>query len=114
MAYDRRLADRVRKVLSNRRGVSEKEMFGGIAFLLGGHMFCGIVQDDLMVRIGPDGHEAALKEPHVRPMDFSGRPMKGYVFVAPGGRRSPAALARWVGRGAEFVATLPAKTKART
>ena len=113
MAYDPSLAGRVRKVLSNRRGVSEKEMFGGIAFLLGGHMFCGIVKDDLMVRIGPDGHEAALKEPHVRPMDFTGQPMKGYVFVAPDGCRSPAALARWVGRGAEFAATLPARTTRR-
>ena len=112
MAYDEALAGRIRTVLAKWRGVDEKRMFGGIAFLLGGHMFCGIVKDDLMVRVGPDRHEAALTEPHVRPMDFTGRPMKGYVFVAPAGCRADAALARWVGLGGEFVAKLPAKTKA--
>ena len=112
MAYDEALAGRIRTVLAKRRGVDEKRMFGGIAFLLGGHMFCGVVKDDLMVRLGPDRHEAALTEPHVRPMDFTGRPMKGYVFVAPAGCRADAALARWVGLGVEFVAKLPAKTKA--
>jgi TfoX/Sxy family transcriptional regulator of competence genes len=65
--------------------VTEKKMFGGIAFLLDGAMFCGVSGGDLMVRVGAEAHEAALARPHARPMDFTGRPMKGYVFV--GSRR---------------------------
>jgi hypothetical protein len=81
-------------------------MFGGIAFLLRGKMFCGIAKDDLMVRVGPERYEASLATKHVRPMDFTGRPMKGYVFVAPAGTARQAAVDKWVGLGAEFVATL--------
>ncbi len=82
-------------------------MFGGLAFLRGGRMFCGIANEDLMVRVGPEGYEAALTKPHVRPMDFTGRPMKGYVFVAPAGRRTDAALRAWVNLSATFVDTIP-------
>jgi TfoX/Sxy family transcriptional regulator of competence genes len=89
--------------------VTEKKMFGGLAFLLDGKMFCGIVKDDLMVRVGPDRHDAALAEPHVRPMDFTGRPMVGYVFVGPGGSRTEKAIRKWVDRSTAFVATLEAK-----
>ena len=70
------------------------------------HCFCGIAGDDLMVRVGPDGYEAALARQHVRPMDFTGRPMKGYVFVGPRGLRTGQALEKWVDRAAAFVATL--------
>jgi len=94
-------------------------MFGGLAFLLDGKMFCGIVKDDLMVRVGPERYEAALVEAHVRPMDFAGRPMNGYVFVGPGGSSAEKAVKKWVDRGAAFVATLVGasakkRTKART
>jgi TfoX/Sxy family transcriptional regulator of competence genes len=106
MAYDEALADRIRRALGPRPGVDEKKMFGGLAFLLEGKMFCGIVGDDLMVRVGPEGHDDALRRPHVRPMDFTGRPMKGYVYVAPAGCKSDRALADWVDRGARFAATL--------
>lgn len=106
MPYDERLADRIRRVLADAPGVSEKKMFGGVAFLKGGKMFCGIATGDLMVRVGPEKHEEALARPHVRPMDFTGRPMKGYVFVAPAGYRTDAQLARWIRRGTDFVATL--------
>jgi TfoX/Sxy family transcriptional regulator of competence genes len=104
MAYDTTLAERIRSVLARRKGVTEKAMFGGLAFLLDGKMFVGIAHDELMVRVGPGHHEEALAQPHVRPMDFTGRPMKGYVFVAPAGLRSDDALAGWVERGRAFVA----------
>ena len=106
MAYDERLADRVRDVLEGDPGVSERKMFGGIAFMVDGHMACGIAGDELMLRLGPEGAEAALRRPHVRPMDFTGRPMKGMVFVAPKGLRG-AALRRWVEAAAAFARTLP-------
>ena len=106
MAYDETLADRIRRVLGPRPHVTEKKMFGGVAFLLGGRMFCGIVKDDLMVRVGPGHYKAALAEAHVRPMDFTGRPMNGYVFVGPGGSRTEKALKKWVDQGVAFAATL--------
>jgi|SRR5437870_8830383 len=106
MAYDETLADRIRLAVGLRADVTEKKMFGGLAFLLDGRMICGIVKNDLMVRIGPERYEAALAEAHVRPMDFTGRPMSGYVFVGPGGTRTEKAIKRWVDRGAAFVATL--------
>lgn len=107
MSYDEKLADRIRRALGPRDDVEERKMFGGLAFLRDGKMFCGIAKDDLMVRVGPDGYEEALEKPHVRPMDFTGRPMKGYVFVAPAGRRTDAALRAWVNLSASFVGTLP-------
>jgi hypothetical protein len=104
--YDRALADRVRKTLTRRRGVTEKEMFGGLAFLLREKMFCGITGDALMARIGPDRYEEALAKPHVRPMDFTGRPMKGYVFIDAPGVRTEKSLASWVAKCVDFVSTL--------
>ena len=85
-------------------------MFGGIAFMPGGHMCCGVIGQDLVARLGEDGADAALDEPHTRPMDFTGRPMKGYAFVAPAGTVSDDALRDWVARTLAFVATLPPKT----
>lgn len=111
MSYDEGLAARVRRAVARRRGVSEKEMFGGIAFLLGGRMFCGIIKEDLMVRVGHRRYDEALRKPLVRPMDFTGKPMTGYVYVAPAGLVKDAALAEWVAWGAEFVSTLPAAQK---
>ena len=109
MSYDQGLAERLREALEGRTGVTEKEMFGGLAFLLHGSMFVGIVHDDLMVRVGPAQHDASLARPHARPMDFAGRPMKGFVYVAPEGIDSDAALAEWVRLALSFVSTLPAK-----
>ena len=109
MAYDEQLADRVRRVVGSRPGVTEKKMFGGLAFLLDRKMFCGIVKDDLMVRVGPERYKAALSETHVRPMDFTGRPMAGYVYVGPGGSKTVKAIEKWVERGAAFVITLAMK-----
>ena len=113
MGYDEGLADRIRDALVSERDVTEKQMFGGIAFLRDGKMFCGIVTDRLMVRVGPDRHVEALRKPHVRPMDFTGRPMAGYVFVQPAGYESDAALEGWLRWGFDFVATLPAKSRTK-
>jgi TfoX/Sxy family transcriptional regulator of competence genes len=111
MAFDHGLAERIRSALEEERGISEKEMFGGIAFLRGGHMFVGIVKDELMVRVGPERYEPSLSQPHVRPMDFTGKPMMGYVFVAPAGIAEDEDLEHWVRLGSKFVATLPEKKK---
>ena len=84
-------------------------MFGGIAFMLAGNMAVGVIGEDLMVRLGEDAADAALDEPGVRPMDFTGRPMKGYAFVGPAGTATDAAIRGWVQRTLVFVDTLPAK-----
>lgn len=109
MAFDERLAVRVRAALQDVRGIEEKKMFGGLCFLLRGHMCCGIVGGELMVRVGPEAYPACLREPHARAMDFTGRPMKGLVTVAAAGLTPDAALAAWVARGRAYAACLPPK-----
>ena len=107
MAYDEGLAERIRAAIGERPGVEERRMFGGLAFMVDGHMACGVVGDDLMARVGKDDYEGALAEPHARPMDFTGRPLSGMVHVAAQGIEDDAALARWVERTTCFAATLP-------
>lgn len=109
MAYDEKLADRIRKILARRKGLTEKKMFGGLAFLLHGKMCCGALKDDLVVRVGPEQYESALSRPHARPMDLTGRPLKGFVFVSLNGYKTDKALAKWVEQAVEFVMTLPRK-----
>ena len=109
MAYDEGLAERLRDALQSHRGITEKKMFGGIAFMTRGYMFVAIVGDVLMARVGPERYEEALSRPHVRVMDFTGKPMKGYVFVDPPGIDEDDELAAWVERCRRFVLTLPAK-----
>jgi TfoX/Sxy family transcriptional regulator of competence genes len=109
MAFDERLAERIRAVLPTAEPVTERRMFGGIAFMIRGNMAVGIIRDDLMVRVGRDAHDEALAQPHVRPMDFAGRPSRGMVFVGPAGTASDAELERWVRTGAAFATSLPAK-----
>jgi TfoX/Sxy family transcriptional regulator of competence genes len=111
MAYDEALAERVRESLRLRRGITEQKMFGGIAFMLRGHMFVGISKQSLMARVGPENHERAMARAGVREMDFTGKPMRGYVFVGPESLKSRAALKRWVDLCIDFVASLPTKTK---
>jgi TfoX/Sxy family transcriptional regulator of competence genes len=108
MAYDEGLADRIRKALHDRDDIEEKKMFGGITFMVAGRMACGVVHDDLMVRVGPDGHEAALAEPDARPMDFTGRPTRGMVYVEPAATRRDKDLARWVDRAVKVATAVPA------
>ena len=107
MAYDEDLADRVRAVLPS-EPVTERRMFGGLAFMLGDHMACGVVKDALMLRLGPEAADRALDQPHVRPMDFTGRPMKGMVFVDPAGLHGDA-LRQWVDAAAGYARGLPAR-----
>jgi TfoX/Sxy family transcriptional regulator of competence genes len=90
--------------------VTERKMFGGIAFMVRGNMFVGIVNDDLMARVGNDGYDDALARPHTRPMDFTGRPMRNMVYVAPVGIEGKA-LRTWVERSFAFAESLPAKKK---
>lgn len=106
MAYDEGLAERLSEVLAGRPGVTEKKMFGGLCYLLDGKMFVGIVRESLMVRVGADAYPEALQLPHAREMDFTGRPMKGYVFVDAKGFDSDRDLRAWVERAVKFVTTL--------
>ncbi len=107
MSYDERLAERIRGVLAARDDVVEKKMFGGLCFMVAGSMCCGLTKTDFMVRVGPEQYEEALAQPHARPMDFTGRALKGMVYVAPEGIRTAVALGRWVSLGVLFVSTLP-------
>ena len=110
MAYDEGLAQRVREVLEeDQPAVVEKKMFGGIAFLVQGNMCCGVLNDVLIVRVGPDGYPAAIGKPHTRVFDLTGRPMKGWVVVTSAGYESDEALEGWVQQGVEFALTLPEK-----
>jgi TfoX/Sxy family transcriptional regulator of competence genes len=106
MAYDQELAERVRAVLPDGEMVTERQMFGGLTFMLGDHMLCGVVKDALMVRLGPEAVGRALEQPHVRPMDFTGRPMKSMVFIEPAGLHGQA-LRQWVNAAAEYIRSLP-------
>ncbi len=96
MAYNEGLADRIRQALARERGVDEIKMMGGLCFMIGGHMALGIVGEELMIRVGPDGYERALGRVHAREMVFTGRSMKGFVFVEPAGIRTKRSLASWV------------------
>src|SRR5262245_58463871 len=110
MSYDENLAGRIREAVGRAPDVTEKRMFGGLAFLENGSMFCGVAGEDLMVRIGPDAYDAALTIAHVRLMDFTGRPMRGYVFVGPGGCSRRARVGKWVTAARNFVSTLGGKS----
>lgn len=109
MAFDEALADRIRDVLSARADLTERKMFGGIAFMIGGNMAVGVVGDDLMVRLDRTDAEQALTEPHTRPMDFTGKPLKNMVYVDSQGTASDEDLASWVEAGADYASSLPPK-----
>jgi TfoX/Sxy family transcriptional regulator of competence genes len=109
VAYDEELATKIADVLAEQGDFDERKMFSGIAFMVKGHMCCGVINEDLMLRLGPEGAAKALDDAHVRPMDFTGRPMKGYVYVAKEGVRTEAKLHKRIQAALDFVATLPAK-----
>jgi len=113
VAYNEKLADHIRVIVGDGPGLSERKMFGGIAFMLNGNMFCGITRDDLMVRVGPDRFEAALTSPGARLMDFTGRPSKGMAFVGPEGYASDEQLRGWVEQTLDYARSLPAKEAKR-
>ena len=109
MAYNENLAELLRELLAEAPGISEKKMFGGLAFMVRGHMCCGIDKSDLMLRVGPEAYPAALARPHAREMDFTGKPMKGMIFVEEQGWETRQTLADWVALARRFVETLPPK-----
>ena len=109
MAYSRLLAERLYALFEERDDISERKMFGGLALMLANNMCVGVIGDTLMVRVGPEAYEVTLLEPYVREMDFTGKPLRGFVYVATEGIADDEALAAWVARGVEFAASLPAK-----
>lgn len=109
MAYDLKLAERISQALAEVPGIVEKKMFGGVGYMLGGNMACGVSKDDLIVRVGPEKYQGALDEPHVSVFDMTGRPMSGWITVAPAGYADDRDLKRWVLMGVDFASTLPEK-----
>src|SRR5687768_14741518 len=111
MAYDETLASRVRKILSSVAGFSEKKMFGGLCFLIHGNMCCGVLKNELVLRLDPARAQELLRRPPTRPMDFTGRPMKGFVFIEEAGLRTDHQLRDWVSMALVFAQSLPSKTR---
>jgi TfoX/Sxy family transcriptional regulator of competence genes len=111
MTFNELTASRIRSAMQGTPGVSERSMFGGVSFMLEGNMCCGVIEDNLVVRVGPTAYETALQEPHTRPMDFTGRPLTGFVYVERAGYESPSALRGWIERGIEFVRSLPPRRR---
>lgn len=109
MAYDEGLAQRVREYFRDRKDIEEKRMFGGLCFMVSGHMCCGIVDDKLMARVGPENYESCLKKNHANEMNFTGRPMRGFIYVAPGGITVDSDLTGWINICMKFVESLPPK-----
>ena len=108
MAHDERLASRIRALLGNRTDVVERKMFGGLTFMIGGNMCCGISGNDLIIRLDPYREDEALAEPHSRPMDFTGRAMRGFITVQPDGLKGEA-LNRWIQEAVARADALPRK-----
>jgi TfoX/Sxy family transcriptional regulator of competence genes len=108
MAYDLKLAERIRSQLDGIPFI-EKKMFGGIGFLLNGNMACGVNKDNLIVRIDPEKQNTLLKKPHAKPFDLTGRPMKGWLLVEADGCKTEQQLSSWVKEGIKFASTLPPK-----
>lgn len=113
MAYDEAMAERIREHFGLAPDVDERRMFGGLCFMVRGHMACGIANDTLMVRVGPDDHDAALARPHARQMDFTGRPLRGMVYVSAEGVATAKSLGAWIDRGAAFARSLPPKARGK-
>ena len=111
MPFNQRLAERVRKILGKLDGFSEKKMFGGLCFLINGNMAIGLVNDDLMIRVDPESYEKILSRPDVRKMDFTGRPMKGFLYIGAKGTESDKDLKNWILIGIDFALSLPPKKK---
>ena len=115
MAYDEELADRARSLLSELTqpggtdSLTEKKMFGGLCLMINGNMCCGVAGNELMARVGVDGHADALAQPYAKPMDFTGWPMKGFVFVHPEGVKEDEGLKQWIERCVGFAKSLPKK-----
>ena len=114
MAYDEALAARVRGILSPVAGFSEKKMFGGVCFLIHGNMCCGVLKDDLVLRLESRRAEKLLARPHTRAMDFTGRPLKGFVFIEAEGSRTARQLRAWLSLSLSLAQSLPRKPRAKS
>ena len=111
MAYDAVLAQRIAVLLKRKKQLVQKQMFGGLCFLVNGKMCCGIIGNKLVARVGPERYESALTQPYVKSMDFTGRPLKGFLYVLPRGVQDPAALKVWIDRSFQYAESLPSKRK---
>jgi TfoX/Sxy family transcriptional regulator of competence genes len=109
MAYDKQLAMQVRAALGGQESLTQREMFGGIGFMIAGNMACGVIADDLIIRVGPDDYDQALRQEGVKEFDMTGRPMRGWVLVTGTGMNTDAELSAWVQKGVTFARSLPAK-----
>lgn len=109
MAYDEGLAQRVREMMEDQPMLDEKKMFGGVGFMIEGNIACGVLNDELIVRVGADQYKKSLKEKHTKVFDFTGRAMTGWIMVLPTGYETDTALRKWVNRGVEFELTLRPK-----
>ena len=114
MTFNELTASQIRSAIQVTPGISEQHMFGGVSFMLDGNMCCGVIDDNLVMRVGPDAYEGALSEPHTRPMDFTGRPLRGFIYVDREGFASEALLRQWIDRGMSYVRTLPPKSVAQS
>ncbi|MBI4200122.1 MAG: TfoX/Sxy family protein [Chloroflexi bacterium] len=113
MAYSEELASRIRAALAHREAVTEKRMFGGLTFLVGGRMSCGVLRDDLVLRVSGQDYEEALAHPHARPMDFTGEPMKGFLYIGLEGYQRQEDLQRWLAQALAYVDAAPPKRTSR-
>ncbi len=114
MAYDEDLANRLRELVLGEPGATEKKMFGGLAFLINGNMSVSASsQGGLLLRVDPAETETLVAEPHAEPFVMRGRPMDGWLRVAPDGIRTKRELGRWVKRGVRYARSLPPKTPKR-
>lgn len=111
MAYNQELAERIRKILKGKRNVEEKKMFGGLTFMVNGHMACGIEKNLLMVRVEKDRYEEFFKKPHAKEMDLTGKPLRGFLFIQPKGFETDAGLGYWIAQALIFIKTQPKKDK---
>jgi len=109
LGYNKDLVQRIREFLEKTSGVSEKKMFGGIAFMVNGNMTVGVIKDELIVRVGKEYYTQALKEDFTREMDFTGKPLKGIIFVEAEGISEDSVLHYWINKGLKFTQTLPHK-----
>ncbi len=109
MAFDTKLADRIRRSLGKEPGITEKQQFGGVAYLVNGNVACGVIANDMLVRVGPEKHEQAMANTHAKAFSLTGRPSKGWVIVSRDGLKTAAELNRWVRLGTDFAASLPPK-----
>ncbi len=109
MGFNLPLAERIRQSLAGESGIIEKRMFGGLCFLHHGNMICGVTEDLMIARVGPAAYAAALEEEHTRPMDFTGKPMKGMIYVLPSGTRRKTSVKKWIDKCLAFTSGLPKK-----